>query len=609
MSAELFPEPAGPEGSGLPGDDEEDEGLQQGLYLTWPAGEVSLQGFTEGGRADTMAPGPLLAEILGVASGDKGDGFGELPDDALLGVLSGNQRMESWHAWAKMSALIELTSRPRRKEFAADQVAAVLNMSWMQVAADIAYSQTVARRLPQTFAALRDGKLRPFDVKIIEELTRPLSDEDAATADAELARAALGMTFGELRSYASKLVLKLDPQAAKKRKEQARRDTRVRSYREDSGNAGISGREMPSVEVLASMQHVAARARQLRAAGMPGTWEELKVRALLDLLQERDSRLTLDNLASGKTDPAAGSGTGDGSGAPDGSDASASDSNSEGAGGRDDDRGEDGLFPEDGPADADPGDEEPGDGEPGGGNGPGGPDGPGGPGGPGGSGPGGGGSGPAPRPAGTGPALAALVNITVPYTIWHGDTGPPGEVGGFGILDHRDTREAVAAAAASLDSRWCVTLEDLDGTAAAHGCAPGPRHWPTGPPAPASFGDLLQVLKIRTCDDVIRGPCDHAQEEPRYRPSRKLQHLIRARNATCTAPGCNWRAAVCDLDHTDPHHDGGKTCPCNLAPLCRHHHRCKHSEGWWLEQPEPGVLVWHTPAKRTYTIKPTIYAV
>ncbi|HEY2264181.1 MAG TPA: hypothetical protein VGI96_16275, partial [Streptosporangiaceae bacterium] len=59
--------------------------------------------------------------------------------------------------------------------------------------------------------------------------------------------------------------------AVRKRKEKARREARVRSFREESGNAGISGREMPSVEVLASMQHVEDRARALRDAGVPGT--------------------------------------------------------------------------------------------------------------------------------------------------------------------------------------------------------------------------------------------------------------------------------------------------------------------------------------------------
>ena len=48
------------------------------------------------------------------------------------------------------------------------------------------------------------------------------------------------------------------------------------------GNAGITSRELPSVEVLASMQHIEGRARALRDAGMPGTWQELKARALLD---------------------------------------------------------------------------------------------------------------------------------------------------------------------------------------------------------------------------------------------------------------------------------------------------------------------------------------
>ena len=84
--------------------------------------------------------------------------------------------------------------------------------------------------------------------------------------------------------------------------------------------------------------------------------------------------------------------------------------------------------------------------------------------------------------------------------------------------------------------------------------------------------------------------------------------MVRARNATCTPPGCGRRAASCDLDHTDPHHQGGRTCECNLAPLCRHYHRCKQAEGWRLEQPEPGVLAWRTPAGRTYTTTPTQYA-
>src|SRR5437588_598604 len=77
-------------------------------------------------------------------------------------------------------------------------------------------------------------------------------------------------------------------------------------------------------------------------------------------------------------------------------------------------------------------------------------------------------------------------------------------------------------------------------------------------PGPVTLRGLQDFLKIKEPTPAIRGPCQPAQAEGRYRPSRKLQHLVRARNATCTATGCGRRAARCDLDHTAPHHQGGR---------------------------------------------------
>ena len=128
-------------------------------------------------------------------------------------------------------------------------------------------------------------------LRIIEEETQVLSAEDAATADAALAGTAGALTFGKLRSAAHRLVLKLDPEAAARQKEAGRRNAYVQTFREPSGNAGMIARELPSDEVLASWQHVEQRALDLRAAGIPGTLEELRVRAYLDLLQERHTGL------------------------------------------------------------------------------------------------------------------------------------------------------------------------------------------------------------------------------------------------------------------------------------------------------------------------------
>ena len=561
-----------PDGSGPPAEsgatwpDDDPQGPEQGLFVCLPAEELSLAGFAQNGQADTMAPGPLLGMVLRTVIGENGSGLPGLSDDQLIGVLSGGWRMAAWAAWVQLAAMRELarrrpavepgdTGRFGFSDFAADELMAQFHLRWEAAIGQIAYACTVADRLPRTFAALAAGRIHPVAVKIIEDETRFLSLENAAKADEVLADLAQSRSFAQLRYAAHRLVLKLDPDYAQRGKDEARKYAHVRRFREDSGNAGMVAREMPPDEVLASWQHVEQRALDLRAAGMPGTLRELRVRAYLDLLQERDSR----GHPAGPPAPAA--------------------------------SGQDQPPPDSDAPDT--------------GNGPRGD-------GPGGHGPGGNGSPgepepPANNPDGTGgrarpdpgPSVAALVTITVPFETWQGQSETPGEAGGFGLLDAPDARDLVAAAARHPRTRWCVTALNPDGTAAAHGCLPG-RHPPPGPAPPA--------LTIRMIP-VARGPCDHTRAEVGYHPSRKLAHLIRARSATCTAPGCSRPAARCDLDHTLAWDQGGLTCECDLAPLCRHHHKCKQTQGWQLEQPEPGVLVWHTPSGRTYLTTPTVYPI
>ncbi|MFD1250667.1 HNH endonuclease, partial [Nocardioides ginsengisoli] len=60
-------------------------------------------------------------------------------------------------------------------------------------------------------------------------------------------------------------------------------------------------------------------------------------------------------------------------------------------------------------------------------------------------------------------------------------------------------------------------------------------------------------------------------------------------------PRCGRKAKTCDLDHAKPHRKGGPTCPCNLVPLCRRHHRAKTHSRWRYKVTKPGTYTWTSP--------------
>jgi hypothetical protein len=236
----------------------------------------------------------------------------------------------------------------------------------------------------------------------------------------------------------------------------------------------------------------------------------------------------------------------------------------------------------------------------------------------------------------------------------------PGEAG-RDLIDPETLRDMMRAASRHPRTRWCVTLVDsASRTAVAHGCAPGQHSWDPPPPGlaggaagtavpdgagglaagdgaagsgctgnrgtggaadcdlgrtggeagptPAQLAHLAGFLERLKAGfrPITRGGAEYGYREEGYRPSRRLAHLIRARNATCTAPGCGASASYADIDHTVAW-PAGETGERNLGPLCRQHHRLKQSPGWQLEQLEPGAFRWTTPAGRAYETQPTRY--
>jgi hypothetical protein len=578
--------------------------------------EDSALGFAAGGPLDTMEPGAALAAAADAAIGA---GLAALSDDELVGLLCAARRLTSWASSVELRAVSGLAGRraahanvtgsSRQADHVADEVAAALTLTCRS--ADRLLNLAAAlTRLPAAAAALAAGRIdMPKAIVFTDELSG-LGDVPAAAVAALAAPDAAGLTTSELRRLLRRTVLALDPGAARKRRERAQKDARVDCWADPSGTWSLAGRDLPPADVLAADQSIDAAARDLKAAGADGTLAYLRSKVFLARL----SKQPLWTLLPGQDpDGCDGDGTGADGRERNGQDGDGQDGDGQDGDGQDGD-GQDGHGQDGGP----------------GGNGAGGDgqeeDGPGGRG-PGGGSPRTGPGGPRCGPGLTaGAGLTGTVNFTVPLTTWLGLTGQPGEAAGHGPLDAAASRDLAAALTSAPGSRWCLTITTPHGTALGHACAragippppPGSKAPPgagppgAGPPGqravPAEAGDHRWLAGI-TIRWLETGACRHARETRAYQPSPVLRHLIKTRDQTCSFPGCRRPARRCDDDHTQPFDQGGRTCECNLAPLCRRHHAAKQAPGWHLRQPAPGTLTWTFPSGRRRTVTPPPYPV
>ena len=576
--------------------------------------------FGQDHAADALRPGPILAALTEQAVADAAT----LTDDQLVGALRAARRLEARAQWQQTTLVAEYARRRaaqladakargvpkgrRPGEFPDDELACELLITRNQAAGRIEADLELTSRLPRTYAGMADGTITAGRADTIAAATGFLSDEDAARADEILAAAAPGLRVDQLGRKAAALEMKLDPEAARIRKEHAKSTRqRVEVRRELSGNASVAGRELDTATALACKANVDAIAVRLRNHGrLDGTLSSIRALVMTELLQGRDPLDLIHAGPSRESRPAADP---------------AEDGSLGGGGPEHAEHADYPCFPDD---PDDPGPDDPDDlDDPDGPDGPDGPD-------------------DGDEPARRGPLrpgmpapLPASITLLVPIGTLLGWSAAPAHANGIGLLDPGETRALVQAASRHPRTRWCATLINPDGTASAHACAPGQHPWTPPPPTPtpgpetpppapppddpgpsrpddapdavqlARLHELLSQLKLAP-EPIARDNCDHRNAEDHYTPSRKLKHLLRARTETCDAPGCNAQAVYCDQDHTTPWPDG-PTCQCNAGPKCRRHHRCKQAPGWHVEQPEPGRIRWTLPSGRVHTTTPTVY--
>ena len=276
-----------------------------GSAPTFPGEYASpAAGFAAGKPLDTAPGCAVLALFLEeVAGGD--DRYAGASGDELLGVICGWDRAEANASAGQHAAVAELIRRrPARgaavdgpaampasvDEFTGRELGAVLGVSARDAAEILDLGWYLEVNLPGTKAAFRAGILSRDKAAIIAAATALLDPGEARAAEAMVLGRAGSLTPGALRAAISRAVMDVNPDKAKQRREQMAQRTRVERWAEDSGNAGLAGRELPPAQVLAADQRVTAWARQLRKAGLDGDMDQLRARAFMDLLLGTDSR-------------------------------------------------------------------------------------------------------------------------------------------------------------------------------------------------------------------------------------------------------------------------------------------------------------------------------
>jgi Domain of unknown function (DUF222) len=279
---------------------------QPGSARVFPGQSSSPAAAFGPGMAFDVLPGCAQLAVAADAAADE-DRFAGVSEAELVGVLCAWDRVEAHAAARKLAAVAELDRRnpePGDAEFTADQIANALGESRFRAGELTGTAGHLGTHLPGTKAALRDGTLSLGKARIIATATGLLDPAEARAAEQEVLDRAGRLIPGSLRAAIARAVIEAAPKKAKKRRETGARFARVERWAEDSGNAALAGRELPPDQVLAADERITARARELKAAGLEGGTDELRARALLDLLLGQDSRPRQDHDSTRGAAPA-----------------------------------------------------------------------------------------------------------------------------------------------------------------------------------------------------------------------------------------------------------------------------------------------------------------
>ncbi|TDC65906.1 HNH endonuclease [Actinomadura sp. GC306] len=542
-------------------------------------------GISDGRREwegrEWFPPGPQLAICL---SGEKGR-LDDLTDDELLQVAAAARRQTSWAQARELAAIAELTRRRTADEDATDPDHRVLS-GWESVTEEVAAALTVTSNtaatlvhlaerltgpLAETGEALGAGRLDMAKARVICDVTDRLPEEAAGRVERAALETASGQTTGQLRRRIRRIAQRLAPEAIEERRREAARQRRLELWDTPSGTTDLALCDLATEDAHAIYNKITAAAHGIKADGDTRPLSAIRADLAAQLLHGAELPEAIRVLLTQTRDESAASNSADASGHP---------------------------------ADCCDG-------------------------------------------ASSGRSGMATTRATMPGIDWapfaavasgFGERSALRTEPGGGLAGGRDgasigrsvlaaTREAmpgvgVGAASGAAVSGPCegsVPRTESGGGDEERGGDTGIavladeverrlRHVQGRVPPrelPSAVRQTVQRIHRQFAgarDAACQGD-DEVHGRPGYRPSAAMRREVEARHPTCVFPTCNQPSHRCDLDHTVPWQPG-ITCRCNLAPLCRRHHRLKQRTDWRLFQVWAGLLIWVTPSGAWYLVRP-----
>ncbi len=249
---------------------------------------IERQAIPEG--LDEMPPGLRLAGVLSRID------RGRLSGCDLVTVTQARARQVAHEQAELLADLVAVAHCPPSfddavvrsesiGEFADEEIRVAL--TWTRRAADaqLSLALAVVEKLPAVHAALSAGLIDVPRARVLCDGVCSLDEPTARRVIDQIIGAASGLTTGQIRARLQRLVIAVDPEAAKERAAEAVTGRHVESYLDSAGTATLAGVGLPADRAAAAAERLSAIARTAKAGGDGRSLDQLRADTFLELLE------------------------------------------------------------------------------------------------------------------------------------------------------------------------------------------------------------------------------------------------------------------------------------------------------------------------------------